>query len=202
MYKIEKQVTKGTGVQGFIKRLFFIDIFKGMKLTFVYFIKNLFSRTISLRYPDDEKWIPYRRFRGALTLNRDVEGRELCVGCELCAKICPTNCLTVVPTEDFNGKGISDRIAAVYDWDSARCLFCGYCEEACPTTAVRMGRDFELATFKRADAVKNKEYLLEPQTIPESMEGGYVVKARFEKSKDGMIKVIPLLDSAKKVRKL
>src|SRR3989338_2848842 len=123
-----------------LKKIFFIDLIKGLSLTLKYNV----SKSITIRYPDEEKWVPYQRFRGLHTLNRDAQGRELCVACELCAKICPTQCITVIPMEDDTGRGIADRVAKMYEINLVRCMFCGFCEDACPTTAIRMGREYEL----------------------------------------------------------
>jgi len=177
-----KVVVRDTpGVVDIIKKTLFVDFIKGMSLTLRYSL----TRTIALRYPDKEKWVPYQRFRGEHTLNRDEQGRELCVACELCAKVCPTDCITVVPMEDDTGRGIADRVAKVWSVDLARCLFCGYCQDACPTTAVRLGRNYELACLKLEDAVKNIDGLLKPQQVPENFKGGMVVKARYERNKSG-----------------
>ena len=35
----------------------------------------------------------------------------------------------------------------------SRCIFCGLCEEACPTTAIQLTPDFEMGEFKRQDLV-------------------------------------------------
>ncbi len=91
----------------FVKKILFVDFIKGLFVT----LNNSITPAISIRYPDEEKWIPYQRFRGALTLNFDEDGRELCVACELCAKICPTDCIIVSPMEDDYGVGITNRIA-------------------------------------------------------------------------------------------
>ena len=99
--------------------------------------------------------------------------------------------------EDDTGKGITDRIAKVYQIDLVRCLFCGFCEDACPTTAIRMGREYELACFSLDCAVADKKRLLAPIEIPQEFEGGYVVRARFEKNKEG-IKVKPDLTKKKR----
>ena len=42
----------------------------------------------------------------------------------------------------------------------SRCIFCGLCEEACPTTAIQLTPDFELGEYKRQDLVYEKEDLL------------------------------------------
>ncbi len=177
-----------------IKKILFIDFIRGLRVTFGYNV----SRSITEKYPDEEKWIPYRRFRGVHRLYRDEQGRELCVACELCSKICPTDCITVIPTED-DTRGIADRVPKVWDVDLARCLFCGYCEDACPTTAIRLGREYEVASTNLESAVLHVNELLIPQPVPESFKGGVHAKARFIRDKDG-IKVVADLTKHKKRR--
>ena len=53
-----------------------------------------------------------------------------------------------------------ERYAKVYEINMLRCIFCGMCEEACPTGAVVMGNEFEMADFRYADFVYAKEDML------------------------------------------
>ena len=177
------------------RKIFFVDLVKGLLVTLGYAL----SPTISERYPDEEKWIPYRRFRGVHRLWRDEEGRELCVACELCSKICPTDCITVIPMEDDTGRGIADRVPRVWDVDLSRCLFCGYCEDACPTRAVRLGREYEYATYDLESTVLHVQELLIPQPVPESFPGGVHARTRFIR-KNGTIKVEADLNRVRKRR--
>ena len=39
---------------------FFLDLLNGLALTFKY----MFSRSVTMQYPDKEKWVPYPRHRG------------------------------------------------------------------------------------------------------------------------------------------
>ncbi len=159
-----------------ITRVLFLDFIKGLLVT----LKYTLSRSITLKYPDHETWIPYERFRGEHKLHRNEDGRELCVACELCVAACPTDCITVVPMEDETGRrGINDRVAKVWEVNLVRCLYCGYCEDACPTTAVRLSRGFELACTDLDGTIREREALLTESPIPEHYEGGVVVKAKY-----------------------
>ena len=52
------------------------------------------------------------------------------------------------------------RYASVYQIHKTRCIFCGMCEEACPVSAIFMGKDYELAVYSKDDFVWDKADLL------------------------------------------
>jgi len=64
----------------------------------------------------------------------DDHGSHRCIGCELCALVCPTRCLSIA-TE--NG-GIEARRVTRFSLASGACIGCGYCAEACPERAILM----------------------------------------------------------------
>jgi NADH-quinone oxidoreductase subunit I len=71
-----------------------------------------------------------------------------------------------------------ERYARVYEINMLRCIFCGLCEEACPTGAVVMGYDFEMADYRYSDFVYGKEdMLVEVEgTKPQRREAAYTGK--------------------------
>ncbi|EAT17360.1 NADH-quinone oxidoreductase subunit I [Desulfuromonas acetoxidans] len=98
---------------------------------------------------------PSDRFRGLHRLVPD-HNREKCVACYLCPTVCPAKCITVEAAEDENGV----KYPTVYQIDMLRCIFCGYCVEACPVEAIEMTGEYELANYKREDFCFTKERLL------------------------------------------
>ena len=42
-----------------------------------------------------------------------------------------------------------------------KCIYCGYCAEACPVDAIVEGPNFEFAAETRAELMYNKEKLLD-----------------------------------------
>jgi formate hydrogenlyase subunit 6/NADH:ubiquinone oxidoreductase subunit I len=46
-----------------------------------------------------------------------------------------------------------------YTLDLNRCSFCGLCVEACPVEAIRMGRDYELAVYRKEELIMKTEAL-------------------------------------------
>src|SRR6202000_1986131 len=62
-----------------------------------------------------------------------------------------------------------ERRAASYEIDELRCIFCGMCEEACPTDAIVLTPRFEMADYRRGSFIYAKDRLLVP---PEAGGGG------------------------------
>ena len=130
---------------------------KGFALTF----KTMLRPTVTENYPDEPVHFE-GRFRGLHVLRRDENGLELCVGCFLCAAACPSHCIYIEAAENTADQRISagERYAEVYNIDYNRCIFCGYCVEACPTDAITHGHEFEMAAYNVVDLVYRKERLL------------------------------------------
>jgi formate dehydrogenase (NADP+) beta subunit len=77
------------------------------------------------------------------TLNPIFDG-DLCILCNGCVDVCPTDCLKLVPVSALEG---NEQVAALVErqaaasamlLDPTRCIRCGLCAARCPTEAVRM----------------------------------------------------------------
>ena len=140
-------------------------IAKGMSTT----LMEVFQPTQVENYPDGRgpmKGAQFQeRFRGAHVLQRDENGLEKCVACFLCAAACRSNCIYIEAAENTEEHRVSgaERYAKVYNIDYNRCIFCGYCVEACPTDAITHGHGFELATFNATNLIYRKEQMLAPR---------------------------------------
>jgi NADH-quinone oxidoreductase subunit I len=71
------------------------------------------------------------------------------------------------------------RRTTQYDIDLFKCIFCGFCEEACPVDAIVETHIFDYAFESREGSVIDKEGLLK---IGEKHEKA-ISKARLEDSK-------------------
>lgn len=129
-----------------IKRITFIEILKGMALT----LRHMFSRAVTIQYPKERRPIA-PGFRGQHALAKS-HGRAKCVGCGLCASICPSQCISI-----SRAKGQVQK----YEVDILRCIYCGFCVEACPYGAVALTENYEYSAYRREDLIFGKDRLLE-----------------------------------------
>src|SRR4026207_38079 len=117
---------------------------------------------VTIQYPE-EKTPVYPRFRGRHKLHKfEDTDLEKCVGCSLCAAAGPAACARVRAAENTPEHRVSagERYAEVYEINMTRCIFCGYCEVACPFDAITMGHDYELSDYHRSDLIFTKGMLL------------------------------------------
>ena len=138
-------------IKDFFKSFMLVELFKGMALTG----RKAFSPHVTIQFPE-EKTPLSPRFRGLHAL-KVSHNKAKCVACYLCPTVCPAKCITVEAGEDAN----HDKFAAKYEIDMLRCIFCGYCVEACPVDALKMTGEFELANYRREDFIFTKERLQE-----------------------------------------
>jgi NADH-quinone oxidoreductase subunit I len=149
----------------FLERLYLINIFKGMLITF----SHIFKKQPTIQYPEQKR--PFSPvFRGLHFLNRDEEGRERCTACGLCAVACPAEAITMEAAERLPGEENlyrEEKYAARYEINMLRCIFCGLCEEACPKDAIYLSETFAPANFNRNTFIYGKEDLLIPNPVTE-----------------------------------
>jgi NADH-quinone oxidoreductase subunit I len=133
------------------------DFFKGFGVTF----RQMFREPVTQEYPYTKREKP-QRFHGRHVLNRYPDGMEKCIGCELCAGVCPARCIYVRGADNPVDEPVSpgERFGFVYEINMLRCIFCAMCVEACPTEAITMTHLFEFSVDNRDDAIYGKGELL------------------------------------------
>jgi NADH-quinone oxidoreductase subunit I len=116
---------------------------------------------VTTQYPDEVRPKP-ERFHGRHVLNRYDDGMEKCIGCELCAGVCPARCIYVRGRDNPPDAPVSpgERYGFVYEINYLRCIHCDLCVEACPTEAITETKLFEFSFTDRRDAIYTREELL------------------------------------------
>ncbi|MEN9810636.1 MAG: hypothetical protein RLZZ488_2203 [Pseudomonadota bacterium] len=136
----------------------------GLGTTLVTFTKQVFGleESNTVQWPEVEYQYS-DRFKGAHFLTKRPDGRVRCTACFLCATNCPAQCITIVAGESPD-KGV-EKYPVRFEIDILRCVFCGYCEEACPVDAIRLGPEYSMAGLAERKWVYTKDYLLERDAV-------------------------------------
>ena len=136
----------------------------GFRVTFM----KLFEERVTTEYPKEKRPKP-SRFHGRHGLNRYEDGMEKCIGCELCAGVCPAQCIYVRGADNPEADPVSpgERYGYVYEINYLRCIHCDLCVEACPPEAITESKLFEFSFANRADAIYTKaELVVDDEGLP------------------------------------
>jgi len=159
----------------FLEQIYFPEVFRGLWITSRHFFKNLilhtlhlfglFTKTlaaVTIEYP--EKVYAYaKRFRSRHRLTKREDGSMRCVACMMCETVCPALCISIV-AEEHPDPDIEKRPKS-FDIDLGKCVYCGFCVEACPEDAIRMDTKIvNIATYTREDMKLDMMELLNPTT--------------------------------------
>ncbi len=132
----------------------FWSLLAGMAVTIRYFVKPV----VTVQYPR-QKIEMSPAYRGHPQLLLDPETRtHRCIACEMCARICPSQLITVAGTKL---PGAKQKVPYTYVHEHYYCSLCGLCVEVCPTTALEYSREYRLAVFHREEAVIDHLTLLQ-----------------------------------------
>lgn len=96
-------------------------------------LRNIFKRPLTEKYPLQKKIS--EEFRG-----RPIWIMEKCVGCGLCARVCPVRAIQIT------SKGKEAVITYLLD----RCIYCAQCAESCNVKAIENTREFEFAGYSKS----------------------------------------------------
>ena len=143
------------------------DFFGGFRLT----LAHVGRPKVTNSYPAVKR-VKQPRQHGRHVLNRYEDGLEKCIGCELCAGVCPVNCIYVRGLDNPPDHPVSpgERYGYVYEINYLRCIHCDLCVEACPTQAITESKMFEFSFTNRADAIYTKaELVVDDQGFPQRL---------------------------------
>ena len=138
----------------FWEKIYIPEIIKGLSLT----LRTMFKPKYTVEYPE-VKFIPPASYRGRPVLVMEENGKERCVACGLCSRVCPPLAIQVQAAETQDEK---ERYPVKFEINMIRCIFCGFCEDVCPEEAIVMSKDYELSFSSREEAIYGKDKLLTP----------------------------------------
>ena len=130
------------------------------------YFKKLEEGTNTIQYPKQQLPVPEV---GRYQLDVEIDD---CIVCDLCAKICPVDCITIysIKATELIGNtsdGSPKRLyAAKFDIDMAKCMYCGLCTIVCPTECIIMTNQYDKTVFE----LSNLTYEFSDMTPEEAAE--------------------------------
>ncbi len=95
---------------------------------------SLFKKSATSRYPLKKSAMP-DHYRGKIICRP-----ELCIGCMMCVRDCPSNAINIRPVGDKKYEA---------DFNLAKCIYCAQCVDSCVKKALESTKEFELAVLDK-----------------------------------------------------
>jgi len=134
-------------------------------------LKQLPNRRMTLRYPEVQLELPgYYTYDPKLGVAKPgYKGRHIlwldkCTGCQLCSIACE-NISQAIEMVKVNRAQPNNKKSIFPQVDYAKCVFCGFCVDACPFYALGMTDDFNLVSTSKKDLVYSPEKLSVPPKV-------------------------------------
>jgi len=153
------------------ERIYFIEVFRGLWITFYHFLLNMIAHiahlfglmketkgAVTFQYPEERRPLA-PRLRTLHRLTKREDGSPRCVACMMCETICPAECIYIV--EDEHPDPNIEKRPKSFVIDEGKCIVCGYCVEACPVDAIRMDTGIlETSAYSREGLIYDMDALL------------------------------------------
>jgi formate hydrogenlyase subunit 6/NADH:ubiquinone oxidoreductase subunit I len=76
----------------------------------------------------------------------------------MCATVCPAECIYIESGE--RPEKTIEKYPTRFEIDLLRCVYCGFCVDACPEEAIIMSRENDLVGTSRADMIIDRDRLM------------------------------------------
>jgi len=118
------------------------SLIDGMEVT----LRYMFKKPVTVQYPK-EKLEMTKNFRGPIQFVLfEKTATHDCIGCFLCANICPTDCFTIEASK-VDGK----KRPTKFEYNLLQCSLCNLCVQVCPTKTLEHSKDYEVAGYARGE---------------------------------------------------
>jgi NADH-quinone oxidoreductase chain I len=133
-------------------------ILRGFWLVFQNFFRTFVLRqAATIEYPEKRRSVA-RRYRGIHILTQREDGTPKCVACYMCATICPAECIFIESAE--RPERTIEKYPTRFEIDLLRCVYCGFCVDACKEEAIIMSRENNLVGTTRAELIIDRDRLM------------------------------------------
>jgi NADH-quinone oxidoreductase subunit I len=134
-------------------------------------LRQLPKKRMTMRYPEVQTQLPsYYVYDPKLGVAKaGYKGRHIlwldkCTGCQLCSIACE-NISQAIEMVKVNRNQPNNKKSIFPQVDYAKCVFCGFCVDACPFYALGMTDDFNLVSTSKKNMVYSPEKLAIPPKV-------------------------------------